>query len=424
MSPMETFFFSSFIAIELDKGYCELKVFRLIFLLGFASIVFLITGCNDTPNSVGKKTLDNNDFGVVHVDTFYATDHLSTQNLIFTSSMDRFMLGRYKTYEAWTCIKFFDWPDSLIGAKITGATILLKGVYHFGDSLAPLSFHAYRAVSNLFLSDSLIYDSLSLNSVNSVHGVYYNSSPLSIQTFIPIGDTGSTTISILDTTMLREWFSTNTDTTDLNDGLIFRPTNSNIIKGFYSFNAPDTSYQPVLYVTYEDTNGNTLSYSHKFGYSKYVSTVNPSALMTDTKLMYVQNGISYRGLVSFDSISTPWPVSVYRAVLQVTLNAPQSSAQFTPFAHDSVYALSVGSDNKSDGGAYGLSQLSIDSSGHSMYSFEIRDLAVRVLNKASVRKVSLSGYSESGSFDLHSFYGAPADTKLKPRLIITYSIQH
>ena len=423
MSLIETFFFSSFIAIEIDKGYCELKVFRFILLLGIASILFLINGCNDTPNSVGRGSQDKEDYGVVHVDTFYATDHTSTQNLIYTSSMDRFMLGKYKTYQAWTCLKFYGWPDSLIGAKITSATIRLRGVYHFGDSLAPLSFNAYRAMSNLFHSDSLTYDSLNLNSVNSVHGVYYNSSPLSIQTFIPIGDTGSITINILDTTMLREWFSTNTDTTDLNDGLIFRPTNSSIIKGFYSFNASDTSYQPVLYITYQDTNGNTLSYSHKVGLSKYVSTVNQANLITDTKLIYVQNGISYRGLVSFDSISTPWPVSVYRAVLQVTLNVPQSSAQFTPFAHDSLYALSVGTNDKSDGGAYGISQPTIDSSGHPIYSFEIRDLAVRVLNNASIRKIALSGYSESGSFDLHSIYGAQSAKKSKPRLIITYSVQ-
>jgi len=83
----------------------------------------------------------------------------------------------------------------------------------------------------------------------------------------------------------------------------------------------------------------------------------------------VQNGISYRGLISFDSIPISWPASIHRAVLQVTLNPSQSSAQFNPFAHDTMYALSVGTDQKSDGGAYELS-LRNDSSGHSVYSFE------------------------------------------------------
>jgi hypothetical protein len=314
----------------------------------------------------------------------------------------------------------------LVGVKITSATILLKGVYHFGDSLAPVSFNAYRAMSNLFISDSLTYDSLNLNSVNSVNGVYYNSNPLSISTVIPVGDTALIKINILDTTMLREWFSTNTDTTNLNDGLVLRPTNANIIKGFYSFSNSDTALQPTLYITYIDTNNNSLSYSHKVGVSKYVSTVDQASLITDKNLIYVQNGISYQGVIAFDSISkisSQWPVSIYRAVLQVTLNPSQSSSQFNPFAHDTMYALSVGANEKSDGIASILSQRSIDSSGHPIYSFDARQIALRWLSNASIRKVALSGYNESSSFDLHVLYGAIPDKKLKPRIIITYSVQ-
>jgi hypothetical protein len=403
-----------------------LNVFRLIIFLGIAAMLFLLSGCNDTPNSVGKASLNNGDNGVVLVDTFYATDHSTVSNLIYTSSLDRFMIGKYKTYQAWTCLKFLGWPDSLIGVKITSATIQLKSVTHFGDSLASFSLNAYRGMSNLFATDSLTYDSLTLNSVNSANGVYYNSSPLTLQTFIPAGDTESATIQILDTAMIREWFSTNTDTTNLNDGLVLRPTNSNIIKGFYSFNESDTALSPTLYVTYIDSNGNAQSYSHKTGLSKFVSTVDQASLITDKNLMYVQNGISYRGLVSFDSIakiSALWPVSIHRALLQVTLNSSQSSGQSNPFVHDSMFALSVGTNGLSDGISYGLSQHSIDSSGRPMYSFDIRTIAVRWLSNASIRKLTLSGYDENSTFDVHAVYGAVPDKKLKPRIIITYSIQ-
>ena len=403
-----------------------MNVFRFIFFFGIASMLFLLTCCNDTPNSVGKAVLNNGDKGIVVVDTFYATDHSSVPTLLFTTSTDRFMLGRYKTYQAWTCLKFYSWPDSLVGVKITSATIQLKSVSHFGDSLASLSMNVYRGMSNLFATDSLTYDSLNLNSVNSVHGVYYTSTPLSIQTFIPVGDTESISIKILDTTMLREWFSTNTDTVDFNDGLVLRPTNSNVIRGFYSFNESDTSYQPTLFVDYIDTSGNTQSYSHKIGISKYVSTVDQASLITDKNLMYVQNGISYRGLVSFDSISKisdQWPVSVYRAVLQVTLNSSQSSGPLNPFVHDTMYALSVGTNGISDGISYALSQRSIDSSGRPLYSFDVRTIAIRWLANSSIRKVTLSGYAESSSFDLHAVYGSLSDKKLKPRIIITYSFQ-
>ena len=419
--------FSHHAAFAIDKGYRELNVFRFIFFFGIVSMLFLLSGCNDTPNSIGKSSLNNGDNGVVMVDTFYATEHSSVRNLLITSSLDRFMIGKYKTYQAWTCLKFYSWPDSLIGVKITSAAIQLKSVSHFGDSLASFSMNIYRGMSNLFATDSLTYDSLNLNSVNSVHGVYYNSTPLSVQTFIPVGDTQSVTINILDTAMIREWFSTNTDSTDLNDGLVIRPTNSNIIKGFYSFYASDTSLTPTLYVTYIDTNGNEQSYSHKGGLSKYVSTVDQASLLTDKNLMYVQNGVSYRGLIAFDSlakISTLWPVSVYRTVLQVTLNSSQSSGPIlNPFVHDSMYALSVGTNGEGDGYAYALSQRSIDSSGRPVYSFEIRSMAVRWLANASIRKLALEGYNESSNFDLHAVYGSVPDKKLKPRIIITYSIQ-
>jgi hypothetical protein len=401
-----------------------LNVFRFFLLFGIASMLFLINGCNDTPNSVGVGSLNKADFGIVHIDTFYATANSIDTSFIYTSSIDRFMLGKYKTYQAWTCLKFYGWPDSLVGAKITGATIRLKGVYHFGDSLASLSFTAYRGMSNLF-GDSLTYDSLNLNSVNSVNGVYYNNIALPIQTVLPAGDTMSMTINFTDMTMFREWFSTNTDTVNLNDGLLLRPTNSNIIKGFFSFSASDTSQKPVLYITYLDTNGNTNSYSHKVGMVKYVSTVDQGSLISNPNLVYIQSGIAYRGLVSFDSISkisNNWPVSVYRAVLQVTLNSSQSSSQFTPFYHDSIYALSAGTNGQSDGGAYGVSQRN-DSTGIPLYSIEVRNIAIRMLSNASVRKIVLSNYGENSCFDLHTVYGSVSDKKLKPRIIITYSVQ-
>ncbi len=395
-----------------------MNVFRFILLFCIAVILFLITGCYDAPNSVGRGSQPLGEYGIVHIDTFYATAHSSDTNLIYTSSLDRFMVGNYKTYQAWACLKFYSWPDSLIGVNIRSATILLKGAYHFGDSLAPLSFNAYRAVASL-MGDSLTYDSLNNNPT-----FYYNSSPLSIQTSISgSGDTSSIAIKILDVGIFKSWFSSNTDTMNLNDGIILKPTNTNVIKGYYSFNA-DSSLRPMLIVNYIDTNGVPRQAAPLiFGSTKFLSTVNKASLMTDNNLIYVQSGISYRGLISFDSISIPWPVSVYRAVLQVTLNPSQSSSQYTPFAHDTMYALSVGSNDNSDAGAYGLSQRS-DSSGFTVYSFEIKQIVARMLSNASIRKIALSGYSEASSFDLHTLYGAISNQKLKPKLIITYSSQH
>jgi hypothetical protein len=386
----------------------------------------LCFGCNDAPDSVGGPTQPTGDFGTVLVDTFYATGHSSLPNLLYTSAIDRFMLGKYQTYQAWACLKFGSWPDSMIGVTITSGTIRLKSVYHFGESMSVLPINMYRARASL-AGDSLTYDSLSLNTVaQSPYNYYYDISSKHSST-IQAGDTDWVTIDIPDTTMLREWFSTNSDTLHLNDGIILSPDQSfsNAIRGFYSYYTSDTSFQPTLYVNYEGAYGPN-TYVHKVSASKYVSKIDRVSLITDNNLIYIQSGISYRGFISFDSILTTWPVTIHRAVLQVTLDASKSSSHFnffpTPFLNDSIYAFSVGTDNISDGSFYALSKRSIDSLSHITYSFESAVLAKRWLNNSSTRKVVLSGYFESGSFDLFTIYSEVFEKNLRPRIIIMYSI--
>jgi hypothetical protein len=384
-------------------------------------------GCNDAPDSVGGPTQPKDDYGVIRDTTFYATGHSSLPNRLYTSTIDRFMLGKYQTYQAWACLKFGSWPDSMIGATITSATIRLKSVYHFGESMSGLHINAYRARAS-WAGDSLTYDSLYQNTINQpLYNYYYDVSTKHSST-VQAGDTDWVTIDIPDITMLREWFSTNSDTVHLNDGIILSPdpSFSNVIRGFYSYYASDTSYQPTLYVNYTGAYGPN-TYVQKVSSSKYVSTVDRASLITDNNLIYVQNGIPYRGLISFDNFFKT-PISIHRAVLQVTLNASKSSPQFnpfpTPFLHDSLYALSVATDSISDGSFSALSPSKADSFGRVIYSFESVGLATSWLNNSSARKVALCGYFESGSFDLFTLFSeAASDIKLRPRIIITYSIK-
>jgi hypothetical protein len=384
-------------------------------------------GCNDAPDSIGGPTQPKGDFSTVLVDTFYATGHSSLLNRLYASSIDRFMLGKYQTCQAWACLEFASWPDSMIGVTITSATIQLKSVYHFGESMSVLPINMYRARAS-WAGDSLTYDSLNLNTVAQSPYNYYYDISTKYSTTIQAGDTDWVTIDIPDTTMLREWFSTNSDTMHLNDGIILSPdpSFSNAIRGFYSSYASDTSFQPTLYVNYKGANGPN-TYVHKVSISKCVSTIDRASLITDNNLIYVQNGISYRGLISFDSLLTTGPVSIHRAVFQIALNKSKSSPQFnfspTPFLNDSLYALSVGADNMSNGAFYALSQRSTDSFDHVIYSFESTGLANRWLNNSSARKVMLSGYFESGSFDLFTIYSEASEKNLRPQIIITYSIK-
>jgi len=162
------------------------------------------------------------DYGVIRDTTFYATGHASLPNRLITSSTDRFMLGKYQTYQAWACMKF-SCPDSMVkySATITSGYIILKSVYHFGRPMSVLPFEMYRARAS-WANDLLTYDSLQLNTIaQSPYNYYYDISTQYSST-IQAGDTDWVRIDIPDITMLREWHSigtTGSDTLHYNDGL-------------------------------------------------------------------------------------------------------------------------------------------------------------------------------------------------------------
>jgi hypothetical protein len=142
--------------------------------------------------------------------------------------------------------------------------------------------------------------------------------------------------------------------------------------------------------------------------------------------MRVQNGISYRGLLAFSDLSlpwsTPWSISIHKAVLQITLDSASSSSRFTPFANDLLYGLSVGANDK-DEAYYTTSVRSTNSDNQYVYQFDVASLASGWLKNTSNRKFAISGFFESGSFDLFTFYGAGSTITQRPKIIITYSIK-
>lgn len=334
------------------------------------------------------------------------------------------MLGKYRIYEAWTCLKFYGWPDTLLGSKITrvlDASIQLRTTYHFGDSSANLPFSVYRAVSS-WSGGSLALDSLQQRPTH----YYDNSTPVTTQTVVGRGDTDWVTINIPDTALVRTWLTTNTDTVHLNDGLIFRPSNlkySNVIKGFYSSYGSDTSLSPRLIIHYIDTSNYSGTYIHKTGISEYLAKAASSSLLAQPDaLIYIQNGISYRGFINFDSVSINTPVLLYSAILEVTLNS--HSSLLNSYTDDSFLARSVGTNDTIDGLTFSLSQSSTNSNSQKVYKINITSFLKLWMTNKSARKIALMGYAEYRAFDLFTLYGtdpSPAQ-KLRPRIIITYSM--
>ena len=379
----------------------------------------LVSGCIDEPNPVGSSILAEEDIANARVDTLIATSHSSLYNLIYTQGVSKIMLGKYQTYQAWMCIKFSGWPDSLVGqiASVESVKIQLRMSYHFsdpGDSTALLSFSIHRAASS-WTGDSLTLDSLLQNP-----SYYYDNNLITTTSVVGLGDTDIVEFEIPDTALIRTWSTSNTDTIHANEGLILCPTNSNVIKGFYPFNYSDTTYNPKLIIKYVKTDQQTGWYTHAYGTSKYLSKVDPATLLSNNDL-YIQNGISYRGVLTFDNMSIKNPASIYRAILEVTLNP--SSNRFNSYTYEYLYAHSADNNGIADGNLYCKSQDPSNINGQRVYKFDVSDF-VKLWTKTNIRKITLSGYYENSSFDLFTLYGTGSNIleTLRPKITITYSL--
>jgi hypothetical protein len=404
----------------------------------FLSILFTcLIGCNEDPSIVGIGVLPKSDFSAPQTDTIYATRHATEYEVLNTGYVDRVMLGNTADCEALTLIKFYSWPDSMVGAYITSATISLKTMYHFGDATGTLSFDLYNAKRD-WTGDSLAVNDSLFNATTSSN-YYDHSTFMGSATITSNDDTSWVSFEIptdqipTDTAIMTKWFLSSSDTNGNNYGLILKPTNNNMIKGFYSFNASDTvSVYPILTVQYININGDTGTYSHSIGVTKYLAHANQplhdKIFKTDTMMSFVQNGISYRSTFYFDTLRTlkkmliPSTVLVHNAYIEVTSN-PNSFLNNLNLS-DSLYAYIALTDSTLYSSSIVLSETSINQQTQQhKYRFKVNSFVQAWLKSPSmIKKIAIAGYNESLTFDRFALYGNNATESERPRLIITYSM--
>ena len=404
------------------------------FLFLFILLACLI-GCNEDPSIVGVGVLPKTDYSAPLTDTIYATSHATEQNVLFTGYVDRVMLGNAADCEAWMLLKFNTWPDSMIGVYVTSATISMKTMYHFGDSTGMLSFDLYNVKSD-WTGDSLANkDSL----FNYSSNYFDNSTFIGSLMLASLDDSSRVSFDIpqSDTAKLTQWFTIGSDTNGSNYGLLLKPTNNAMIKGFYSFygtSADSEVVYPELIVHYKNFNGDTGTYVHAIGVAKYLAHAdaalqykfsNPS-----DSLSYVQNGISYRSSFHFDTLKTlrhgllPSTVLVNRAVIEVTLNSSSSLFNLNrTYLADSLYAYVALTDSTLNSSIVTLSQTYTNAQNQHVYQVKVNSFVQAWLkNPAMIKKISVAGVNESLSFDRFALYGNNAAlVSERPRLIIIYS---
>jgi hypothetical protein len=371
--------------------------------------VLFLSGCAETPTPVGAKLLPQDDF--LHLDTSVVTATRSYNGPVIpsTSAAPRVLVGNLNNLQCWGVYRFTVIPDSTKSMPIVSAELDLRTVYHFGDSLAPFSMSVHQVLMD-WATDSLTIDSLKAPG-------FYKTVPSGVWNPSSIGDTSTLTIP-LDTTMIRSW-GTYSDTVISNFGVLLRPTNNGVVKGFGSFTISEVAFGPRLLLRYKDVAGNIDTLIITTGTHRFVTTGMNTTWASDSTHLWVQNGGANRGYVEFDVSSIPLHAAIHKAVLELTLDAQRS--QFNYFTADSAYVYFTGDDGTTL--TYILDVGTPVQAGTSkVYQFPVGQFVQRWVRGAVLKRVAIAGLDETFALDLFSFYGAQSNQAVKPKLTIIYSI--
>jgi hypothetical protein len=371
--------------------------------------MFLSAGCSESPNQVGAKILPSQDFIRVDTVSVLATKSSSQPAIISTAGSPRMLLGKLGTTECWGLLRFAALPDSVRPMPFISAQLNLRTIYHYGDSLAPFSATVHNVLMN-WSSDSLTIDSIKAPG-------FYSTKVSGTGNFSSVGDTVTITIP-LDTATIRTW-GTISDTIVTNFGLLLRPTNSNVVKGFGTFAQSNAALWPQLVMLFKGAGGVVDTLTINTGANRFVATGPSTSWPSDSTHIYIQNGFAYRGSVDFDVSFLPTHAAIHKAVLQLTIDPGRSKSNY--FTADSLRVFFV-DDNGVPLTIYeALSETSYNGNSKA-YQFSVGRFVQRWNRGALSRRLVVAGFDEWSALDLFSFYGVGASKNLKPKLTVYYSL--
>jgi hypothetical protein len=370
----------------------------------------LLQACMEDPNPVGASLLPGSDLLKIDTTTTPSTTNASQKTVPNPGLPNRLLIGKSADYESWGLLRFVSIPDSLVLINVIDASVTLRASYHFGDSLAPFSMTVHRVLSS-WGTDSLTIDSLKAT------GFYETAA----QTNVSVGSIGDTaTVSFpLDTSMVRTWVNAALDTVTTNFGVLLKPTNSAVIKGFESGISPTTAFRPQVMIRYSRPGLTRVDTAFvNTSIVAYAAFTSNTAWLSDSSHIFVRNGLAYRGSIGFDISNVPAGSPVHKAVLEMTLDP--AASKLNSLTTDSLFAYFVSSDGVLTN-SYALGEPTFVN-GRKVYSFTVTNFVQFWTKNVTPRTIAIGGYTERSTFDSFVFFGS--SSALKPRLLITYSPLH
>ena len=390
-----------------------MKVYPNLFII-ILFLVVSISGCSQSPTSVGNKLIPVNSKYSVHNTTIVAAGDTTFKFSQINGSGSSILVGNYSPVNATALLLFLaTFPDSMATVQIDTAELTLSADYGWNVPFppTPAQFEIKEVLSSW--SSTVTVDSvLSFGPTNSPLITITNQDTLSV---------GRTITTQFDTSLVRKWINIYTDTLlprFFSIALVPRTTNG----GIWGFSQFGSGSPPNLEIIYEK-NGVKDSVSLNVGQGTFFATSNPLQLSAGIQ---TQGGISVYSIVKFnlkpvsDSINK---VIVNNATLLLTLKNSQSTIGFG--AADSVTAYLAGSATQLDSvGAtyfgYGYRKDTTQKT-NSVYTFNITSLIQQWINTPSTNfGAELREVDATSTVNKHVFYSSK-DSTYAPKLTITYT---
>ncbi len=385
----------------------------------YALALILAAGCSEDPTSVGIGILPPTDLPVFVVDTLTAGAVSTSKAIPITQRLDgdvfqwnpeHLFVGGVGNLVSGSFVRVEKVPDSLRGVTVTAADLILVPTVAIGDTTLDPVFTFHRGLARWFS------DSLSIDSLTQQPGVYFDPTPLPAGFGTGTVDTGGAMNFPLDTGIVRQWFVTNVDSGTTNLGIYLRGTANGVIQGYGSFANLVEGQRPRVRVAYLKSGvpGTIILNS---GSSRYLADLPSGDLILDPSKMYVQAGVSYRGMVTIDIAALPRPISVSESILELTLDSTASDRTGGP---DSLIAFYIEAGNRVEKLSAVVSARTTKN-GQPVYAFAIPLYVQQWLRTNTQARVVIAAYGENFTFSRFAIHGPTATSALRPRLIMTYS---
>ena len=390
-----------------------MKVYPNLFII-ILFLVVSISGCSQSPTSVGNKLIPGSSKYSVHDTTIVAVSDTTFKFSQINGSSSSILVGNYSPVNATALLLFLaTFPDSMATVQIDTAELTLSADYGWNVPFppTPAQFEIKEVLSSW--SSTVTVDSvLSFGPTNSPLITITNQDTLSV---------GRTITTQFDTSLVRKWINIYTDTLlprFFSIALVPRTTNG----GIWGFSQFGSGSPPNLEIIYEK-NGVKDSVSLNVGQGTFFATSNPLQLSAGIQ---TQGGISVYSIVKFnlkpvsDSINK---VIVNNATLLLTLKNSQSTIGFG--AADSVTAYLAESATQLDSvGAtyfgYGYRKDTTQKT-NSVYTFNITSMVQQWINTPSTNfGAELREVDATSTVNKHVFYSSK-DSTYAPKLTITYT---